>query len=351
MTKKTEKNSGEKKKIAVALQGGGSHGAFTWGVLDALLSDGRLIIEGLSGTSAGAMNALCIAQGIAEGGNEGARHKLNEYWGIISENAQKGIMKPGFIDQWMGNPTLKNSAGFQLLEATRAMMSPYQFNPLNKNPLKDMIEKIFDFDKIKNSKDGPKVFLCATHVATGKLKIFKNEELSIEAVLASACLPTLFQAVEVNGEFYWDGGFIGNPAIYPIIENCSTPDIVVLQLSQQHRPKLPTTNREITDRFKEITYNGSLLREMRAISFITKLIDKGIIGEGKMKRLYMHLIRDQEKFLDFDLSNALNSTPEFINDLHDAGIKAGQKWIKDNYEDIGKRSTFDVDASFVEEEK
>lgn len=337
----------EKKVVALALQGGGTHGAFTWGVLDALMEDGRIEVEGLSGTSAGGMNSVAFAQGYIKGGAEGAREEVKRFWKMIEEASKTSPLRPSPMDEMMGSHTLRGSPLYLWMNLMGGFLSPYQTNPLNINPLKDMVRSFFDFDLLRKATN-PKIFLCATHVKSGKLKIFTGKELTEEAMLASACLPFLFQAVEVDGDFYWDGGFSGNPAIYPLIYNCKTKDIIVVQLTQSYRDEVPTTAAAITDRHKEITYNSCLLREMRAIYFITQLIERGAITDKSVKKLNMHLIRNKGVFDELDLSTALNTQPNFLEHLFQAGQATGREWIKENFKDIGVKSTANIEADFVD---
>lgn len=341
-----EKTSTGRKKIALALQGGGSHGAFTWGVLEALLEDERLEIEGVSGTSAGGMNAAAVTQGVCEGGNQGAIAKLNELWKSIGDLGRNSPIHPSYKDKLIKNFRISNNPFFKIMSYVTSIFSPYQLNPMNHHPLSDMADTVFDFKKL-GATDKVKLFLCATHVTTGKLKIFTKTELCKEALLASACVPQMFQAVEVDGEFYWDGGFIGNPAIYPLIYNCKTPDVVVIQIRRIHDSKIPTTVHDIQNRLGEITQNSCLAREMRSISFITKLLDDGIIPEGKIKRLHMHMIRDDDFFSGIERASGFCSDPDFLAYLHKAGKRAGKAWLKTNFDRIGKGSTADIDKDFV----
>ncbi|MGL4825024.1 MAG: patatin-like phospholipase family protein, partial [Alphaproteobacteria bacterium] len=227
------------------------------------------------------------------------------------------------------------------------MFSPYQMNPFNINPLETFAKSFFEFERLSHFKD-IKLFLCATHVNTGKLKIFRLEDLRVEVLLASACLPFLFQAVEINGEHYWDGGFVGNPAIYPLIYECDTPDVMVIQLTAMHREGLPKTAREIIDRHKEITYNACLMREMRSINFISKLMDDGLLDPKKIKRLNIHLIRNAETFSELEISSALNTDWSFLEHLYNEGRKTGKDWLEQHYDDIGVRTTAQIQQDFVE---
>lgn len=335
------------KKIAVALQGGGSHGAFTWGVLDSLLEDGRFDIEGLSGTSAGGMNAVALAQGLLKGGKEGARQEMQRYWKKI---ADVGMVSPFYrpFSASQGSTGGASNPLQTLMGFMQHVLSPYQTNPFNMNLLRDMVEEFFDFELLRSAQ-GLQLFLCATHVNTGKLKLFTLDTLNAKKMLASACLPSLFQAVEVDGENYWDGGFVGNPAIYPLIYACETPDIMVIQLTVMNRKRLPLTAHEIIDRHKEITYNACLMREMRSIDFIGGLIDKGVIQKGAIKKLNMHLVRNEDLFNTLNLSSALNPNWEFISYLFDEGKKTGKKWIAEHYTAVGKCHSTNLHEEFVAE--
>ncbi|MDR2268251.1 MAG: patatin-like phospholipase family protein [Holosporaceae bacterium] len=345
--KKDAKDS--KKRISIAMQGGGAHGAYTWGVLDRLLQEKDLVIEGVSGTSAGGMNAVATAQGILKGGNEGARELLTEYWNVNSAAGEASIFKPGVLDVLAGKYTMHNSPGFLFFDFITKILSPYQLNPLGTNPLKGIVEQLFDFETLNSKSDIVKVFLAATHVYTGKLKLFSNvnKELCTEALLATACLPTLFAAVLVKGEYYWDGGFIGNPAIYPLIYDCETPDIMLIKLNPTHRNKLPTSASEIGDRLNEITNNTSIMREMRSIHFISKLIDEGYVTPGKLKRLHVHMIEDEKAMHDLGWSSKLNTDKDFLDFLFNAGRKSADEWIEKNYDKIGKETTAPIAEEFV----
>lgn len=338
-----------KKKVSIALQGGGSHGAFSWGVLDRLLEDGRFEIEGLTGTSAGGMNAVAVAQGLIKGGNQGAREELKAFWQKISESGKNSpLNQRGPIDKALGKYTMYHSPGFVIFDYLSRMFSPYELNPLQIDPLKDVIVKSFDFDAIRKSKL-VKLYLCATHVRTGKLRIFDTQEMSVEALQATACLPTIHSAVKVDGEYYWDGGFIGNPVFFPLIYDCETADIILIQLNPTVRDKLPTTAREIADRLNEVTNNASVVREMRAISLISDLIDQGELDAKKHKRVHMHVIEDEEVFAELGWSSKLNTEWEFFMHLFEKGRLAADKWIKENYEHVGKKTTAPMREHFVGE--
>jgi NTE family protein len=337
---------GSKKAITIAMQGGGSHGAYTWGVLDRLLEEEDIVIEGVSGTSAGGMNAVALTQGIVIGGKKGGRELLNKFWRIMSEKGKSSIFKPGLLDILANKYTLHNSPGFLLFDFLSKILSPYQMNPFGTDPLRDLIEELFDFEKLRDEK-AIKVFLAATHVYTGKLKVFSNKDLCTEALLATACLPTLHAAVMVKGEYYWDGGFIGNPVIAPLIYNCETPDMLLIKLNPTHRNRLPITASEIGDRLNEITNNTSIVREMRSIHFIGKLIDSGTVKPGSLKRLHVHLIEDEAIFQELGWSSKLNTNFDFLEHLFNAGRKSADQWLEKNYDKIGKATTADIVEEFV----
>ncbi len=343
---KSDKKSG-KKKVSIALQGGGSHGAFSWGVMDRILEDGRFEIEGLTGTSAGGMNAVAIAQGLMKGGNQGARDELKAFWQKISDSGKNSPLNHrGPIDKALGKYTMYHSPGFVVFDYLSRMFSPYELNPLQIDPLKDVINSSFDFEALRKFK-GVKVYLCATHVKTGKLRIFSLDEMKVEALQATACLPTIHNAVKVDGEYYWDGGFIGNPVFFPLIYDCESADIILIQLNPTVRDKLPTTAREIGDRLNEITNNASVVREMRAISFISDLIDDGKLDAKETKRVFMHMIEDEEAFGELGWSSKLNTEWDFFMHLFEKGRTCADKWIKENYEHVGKKTTAPLREHFV----
>lgn len=334
------------KKIALGLQGGGAHGAFTWGVLDYLLEDGRLDIEGVSGTSAGGMNCLALSQGMAEGGKEGARRSLHRFWRVNSDKAKQLGMIPTFFDKMKGNHGLAYNPFLASMGTLSKFLSPQQWNPKNQNMLEDILKELFNFNIISNNED-LKVFLCATNVRTSKLKIFSGKELTFQAALASACLPILFHPVNIEGEDYWDGGFIGNPALFPLIYNCTTPDIVTVLLTPQYIHTTPKTIEDIRWRMTELSLINTLTREMRAISFISKLIDEGIADSKKIKKVNMHIIENPEIFASLHHSSALNSDWDFLQHLFTEGRKTAEKWLAKNYDDIGVKSTANIEHEFV----
>ncbi|TVQ40664.1 MAG: patatin-like phospholipase family protein, partial [Geminicoccaceae bacterium] len=252
------------KTIDLALQGGGSHGALTWGVLDRLLTDDRIHIAGVSGTSAGAMNAVVMADGLEAGGREGAREALSAFWKAVSDAARFSPFQRSWWDRLRGRYTLDNSLGYLFFEQLSRQFSPYELNPLDINPLRDLLDATVDFDRV-NRCGGVKVFVTATNVRTGRARIFNQPNLSVDAVMASACLPFMYKAVEIDGEAYWDGGYIGNPALYPLVDDRATRDIVIVQINPLRRDDVPRTGRAIMNRLNEITFNAALIKELRAI--------------------------------------------------------------------------------------
>jgi NTE family protein len=322
--------SGTGKTVNLALQGGGAHGAFAWGVVDRLLEDGRISFEGISATSAGAVNAVVMAYGLMTGGREGARLLLEKFWRGVSEAAGWRPLQPAFV-------------AFDMM--TR-LLSPYQFNPLNYNPLRNLLEKTVDFERLRGE-NVVKLFLCATNVRTGKVKIFENGELSVAAVLASSCLPLFFQAVEIDGEAYWDGGYMGNPAIFPVIYGCRSRDVVVVHINPIVRETIPHTASDIMNRLNEISFNSSLMREMRAIAFVDRLIASGAVRDGEMKRILIHAIEADAFMRDLGAASKLNADWRFLTRLRDAGRACAGDWLAANYDHLGERSTVDINTRYL----
>jgi NTE family protein len=347
MATKNSKRPIAQKTIALALQGGGMHGAFTWGVLDRLLEDGRLLIEGVSATSAGAMNAAVLAHGLLTGDSADARQALHDFWRAVAQSAQS--YDPfGKIPWLKGTHTfgLDHSPMHLLADIVLRILSPYQFNPHNMNPLRRILDQHVDFAALR--RHCPiHLYLCATNVETGKIRIFSGQELCIEAVLASACLPTLFQAVEINGEHYWDGGYVGNPAIFPLIYNCGTHDVVIVHINPIVRPGVPTRVADILNRMNEVSFNSSLMREMRAIAFVTELIQQRRIEPGGMKAMLIHSIRSDQTMAALAVSSKYNADWNFLCSLRDKGRTEAGAWIEENYHHIGQRSSVDISKEFL----
>jgi NTE family protein len=334
-----------RKPVNIALQGGGAHGAFAWGVLDKLIEDGRLDLEAVSATSAGAMNAVVMAYGVSLGGMDGAREKLAEFWTEISRAGElyspvrtmpweKWLQAYGFQSEF--SPT------FHAFRALTHLFSPYQLNPFNFNPLKDVLLKVVDFEKLAACNRATRIFLSATNVRTGKIRVFENAELSVDVVLASACLPYVFQAVEIDGEAYWDGGFMGNPAIFPLIYHGVSKDVIIVHINPIERATLPRTAPEIFDRMNEISFNSSLMREMRAIEFVTRLIDEGALDGKKYQRMRIHSIRDDAEMSQLGVATKLNPDWDFLCRLRDAGRLRAEEWLDSHFDTVGQGSSVDL---------
>jgi NTE family protein len=335
------------KRINLALQGGGAHGAFTWGVLDRLLEEERIEIEGISATSAGAMNATVLAYGLATGGRDGAKTALAAFWKRVSRAAMTSPLQPSWLDRAFGNHSLRFSPAFVMFDLMTRLFSPYEFNPLNRNPLRDALEESVDFEALRLTAHPIKLFLSATNVRTGKVRVFERHEIEVEQVLASGCLPFIFPAVEIEGERYWDGGYMGNPAIFPLIYGCQSKDIVVVHINPLERDETPRTAAEILDRVNEISFNSSLMREMRAISFVTLLIDEGLVEGGRLKRLFIHSISADAVMKTLGVSTKLNADWGFLAYLHAAGRRYADTWIEECFDRLGVESTIDIRSQYL----
>ncbi|MGE0420906.1 MAG: patatin-like phospholipase family protein [Reyranellaceae bacterium] len=339
----------ETKRINLALQGGGSHGAFTWGVLDRLLEDGRLEFEGISGTSAGAMNAAVLAQGLHEGGREAARQGLAAFWEEIGTYAPFSPVRTTPLDRLAGNWNLDRSPGAAIIEMAQRLAPPALRNPLRLNSLATVLRNQLRTDAVQACKH-VKLFVAATNVETGESRIFRNAEINHDALLASACLPSLFEAVMIDGQPYWDGGYMGNPAIWPFIYECESHDVVLVQINPLIRTGVPKTLAEIDNRLNEITFNGALIGEMRAIAFAQKLIeDDGASGPAidRLKRMLIHIIADEAAMLPLGAVSKFNVEPQFLRFLHDAGRDAAERWLTATFDDLGNKSSVDIRAAFL----
>lgn len=333
------------KAVNLALQGGGAHGAFTWGVLDHILEDGRLEIAAISGTSAGAMNAVALADGYTRGGAKEARSTLHTFWESMSALARFGPIQRTPLDIFMGNWSLENSPSFHALEAMTRVVSPYQFNPMNINPLRDLVAESIDFDSVRAC-DAIKLFISATNVETGRVKIFDHKQLTVDMVMASACLPFIYQAVEIDGVPYWDGGYMGNPALFPFHGTTGTDDIVVIQINPIERCGAPRTAQEIQNRLNEISFNGSLLKELRAIDFVDRLIAEGKLSTDEYRQVRVHIIENQDALKPLGASSKMNAEWAFLVHLRDLGRQTASEWMDANFKNIGQRSTVDLRAMF-----
>lgn len=331
------------KPITLALQGGGSHGAFTWGVLDRLLEDERIDIKAISGTSAGAMNAVVLVDGMEKGGRAGARAALQRFWRDASRSAWLSLIQRTPWDWLTGNWSMNNSPGYLMADLLGRLASPYDLNPMGLNPLQGFLDEHVDFACVHRC-TSVRLFISATNVRTGRVQVFGNHDLSSSAVMASACLPTLFQAVEIDGEAYWDGGYTGNPALHPLIYNCDERDIVIVQINPINVPQVPRTAREILDRVNEITFNSSLLAELRAIRFVTRQLEAGHLDPNIYKHLLMHSIDGDADLGKLGASSKLNAEWAFLQLLFDRGRRTTDTWLERNFEQIGQSSTLDLDA-------
>jgi len=341
------KTTPTRKKLNLALQGGGSHGAFTWGVLDRLLEEDCFEFDGIVGTSAGAMNAAALAYGLKVGGPEKARECLNTYWELMMKTAAFAPW-PSMLDRMIGDGNMKYSPMFALGDALTRVVSPYQLNPMGFNPIQPTIEHVVDFDKLRELKDtGPKLFLCATNVMNGRVKVFEGNELSVKAVLASACLPFMYQAVEIDGEHYWDGGYMGNPPIFPIFYQCECPDVMIVQITPIQLSELPTSATAIFDRINGLSFNSSLMREMRVVHFINGLVKKGFDDEGRLKEAFIHTIDAEDIMNKLGASSQANLDREYIHRLFELGRTKAQEFIESHFDSVGVASSTDIAAKFL----
>jgi len=330
--------------INLALQGGGAHGAFTWGVLDRLLDEKRLALEGISGTSAGAMNGAVLLSGFAAGGAPGARRALEQFWTEVSRFAPLALVHRTPIDRLTGNWNTDQSAGLTAIEALFSSVSPYQANPFNFHPLRPIIDKIVDFAALQSG-HGLKLFVSATNVRTGRNRIFEHGELTTDTLIASACLPTLFQAVEMGGDPYWDGGYTGNPSLYPLIYGCASKDIAIVQINPMERKGTPKTAAEIINRLNEVTFNAALIAELRAIAFVQRLIEEDNLkghAVNRLSRIHVHMIGSETDMLALGTSSKYNIDFEFLSHLKELGRSCAENWLTDNWHAVGQNSSLDI---------
>lgn len=337
--------SKRRKNVNLALQGGGAHGAFTWGVLDFLLEDGRLDVEAISGTSAGAMNAVAMAAGYVDGGADGARESLELFWKKMSDVAGFSPIKRAPFDMFMGNWNLEYSPSYHMMDALTRTFSPYQMNPLNLNPLLDVLESTVDFDKVRAC-DNVKLFVSATNVETGRVRVFDRKSLTADMVMASACLPYLYQAVEIDGVPYWDGGYMGNPALFPFHYHAECSDIVIVQINPIIRKGVPKTAQEIQNRINEIAFNASLLKELRSIDFVARLIEDGKLDRKAYHLQRVHMIENQDELIPMGASSKINAEWAFLQHLKELGRQTASLWMERTLPSIGKESTVDLRAMF-----
>ena len=335
------------KRINLALQGGGAHGAFTWGVLEQLLCDERLAIEGISGTSAGAVNAVMLADGLTRGGREEAQKRLAEFWRAASSSGNLPALQQAVMERLLSFTPLEGTPVQAWLNAMSRYFSPYDVNPLNINPLKDLFERFVDFKALQANAD-LQIFISATNVQTGRVRIFSREKITADAVMASACLPLLFRAVEIDGVPYWDGGYLGNPVIFPFFGTTTTEDVLVVQINPLVRQATPMSSSAIMNRINEITFNSSLISEFRAIEFVARLIDQGRLphgtGSGQYRRINVHRIVLDRFGTHFDAFSKLSTDYDFFEMLRTSGKRAARRFLDEHFNDIGVKSTVDLRA-------
>lgn len=351
------------RRISLALQGGGAHGAFTWGVLDRLLQEESLAVSGISGTSAGAMNAVVLASGLAKGAEMGAasgepgaepaeaRRALAQFWRDVSRDGRMSPLQRTAFDRLLGNWSLARNPAYLAFEVASRFFSPYDLNPLNINPLREILDAHVDFEAIRASQVA--VFISATNVHTGRARIFDHQEMTADAVMASACLPFLFQAVEIDGVPYWDGGYMGNPPLVPLYEKAEADDIILVQINPVARETTPRTASEIQNRINEITFNASLLAQLRFIDQAAKLIDQGFmsrltLGGSSFRRVRLHRIGGADQLAKLDATSKLNAEWGFLQHLRDLGRAAAEEFLETHGADIGRRSTLDLRLEFAD---
>jgi NTE family protein len=331
--------------VDLALQGGGSHGAFTGGVLDRLLEEPWLRIEAISGTSAGAMNAAVLADGWAKGGAEGARTALDEYWQRVSRAAMLSPLQRSPLDRLMGRWTLDTSPAYVTMDLMSRLLSPYDLNPTGLNPLRGLLAESIDFNRLAGSPI--KLFITATNVRTGRGHIFRNPEITPDVLLASACLPTMFQAIVIDGDAYWDGGFAGNPTITPLIRESDAHDTILVQINPRERPDTPRSASEILNRLNEISFNSPLMKELRMIALLRQVADPGT-GEGaRWAQMRTHRIMT-DMLAELGASSKLNAERDFIEMLRTEGRRAAAEFLDTHGKDLGKRSSTDLDVLLEE---
>ena len=327
--------------IDLALQGGGSHGAFTWGVLDRLLEEPWLQIDGISGTSAGAMNAAVLANGHAEGGANGARAALEGFWRNVSRAALLSPFRRGPLDVLLGRWTLDHSPVYVAMDLMSRLFSPYELNPGGANPLREILANCIDFDRV--AKAPIKLFVTATNVHTGRGHVFRNSDITADVLLASACLPTMFQAIEIDGEPYWDGGYSGNPTITPLVQECKSQDTILVQINPVEREGCPRSAPEILNRLNEVSFNAVLLKELRMIALLRQVANPGNSEGAQWAGMRIHRVAS-EMLTELGASSKLNAEWEFFSLLHDEGRRSAQVFLETHALDLGRHSTLDLDT-------
>ncbi len=331
--------------VDLALQGGGAHGAFAWGVLDRLLQEPWLRIEAISGTSAGAMNAAVMSDGYAADGAAGAQAALEHFWRRVSEAARLSPLQRSPVDILTGQWTMDNSPFFLGMDMASRLFSPYDLNPLDINPLREVLADCIDFSRLAASPI--KVFATATNVRTGRPRIFRNAELTPDALLASACLPMMFRAIEIDGEAYWDGGFSGNPTISPLVRESDAHDTILVQINPVERPGTPKTARDILNRENEIAFNAPLLKELRMIALLRRVANAGDCEGARWAAMRLHRI-SSPAMLELGYSSKLNAEWAFLLTLRDEGRRRAEAFLSEHGGDLGQRASIDLDSLFEE---
>lgn len=333
------------KRINLGLQGGGAHGAFTWGVIDRLLEDERIEIEALTGASAGAVNAVVLADGMANGDRAEARKTLRRFWEAVSNSGRFSPLRRTPLEAAKGGWSLDSSPAYLFFDVLSRVASPYDLNPFNVNPLRDLLKKTIDFDRVRASM--LKLFVSATNVETGRPKVFDKAHLTVDHVLASACLPFMFKAVEIDGVPYWDGGYMGNPPLWPLFEHSTSDDVMIVQINPVERKGVPKSAREILNRLNEITFNASLLRELRNVDFVTRLMEDGRLDGTGYRRVLVHMVGDNVTLPALGASSKMNTEAAFLEMLFQKGRAVTEKWLAAHFEDVGVRSTISIRDYFM----
>lgn len=343
MLKEAAKTSFTRDPILVdlALQGGGSHGAFTWGVLDRLLEEPWLGIDGISGTSAGAMNAAVLVDGFVKGGAAGARTALESFWRRVSDSARFSPFRRGPLDVLLGRWTLDSSPIYVGMDLLSRLVSPYDLNPMGNNPLREILSELIDFECLAQAPI--KLFITATNVRNGRGHVFKNNAITPDVLLASACLPTMFQAIEIDGEPYWDGGYSGNPTLTPLIRECKSEDTILVQINPVERHGSPRSASEILNRLNEVSFNAVLLKELRMIALLRQVANPGDSEGARWAGMRIHRVAS-ELMTELGASSKLNAEWEFFSLLHDEGRRSAQVFLETHASDLGHRSTLDLDV-------
>lgn len=327
--------------IDLALQGGGAHGAFTWGVLDRLLQEKKLRIDGISGTSAGAMNAVVLADGYLKDGPQGARDALELFWKNVSDAARFSPLQRSPLDMMLGQWSLDHSPFFITMDVLSRLFSPYDLDPFGVNPLHNILAELIDFNRLSQS--SIKLFVTATNVSTGRGRVFRNNEITPDVLLASACLPTIFKAVEIDGEHYWDGGYSGNPTITPLVRECKSQDTILVQINPVTRPGFPRSARDILNRLNEVSFNTVLLKELRMIALLRQLAHPGNSEGAKWAGMRIHRV-SSDMMLELSYSSKLNAEWDFLLMLRDEGRRAAEAFLTEHGKNLGKSSSLNLDV-------